>query len=271
MRTCLYLLAALVLTCSISGCDYQERYFPNSTEDGEYHFDGSKPIEQIILVPGNTPYREKVYTPQLSSQEYLTLALSLLPRDFTSDAAEMRSAYFESYECNHVERIGSASFIWSVEPAGENQVRRITSIDIRSDIGSVYTSAMAVTGGYALADPRQPIVPSMAEHVLRAAMDKFTATGDETGLFQSPENCSAVAFANRFEPTTWSVHFTLQAGKKIIRYEVDTLNMRVIPKSDDHATAYQQTLTIGFLLVALVIVVACFGVWLLFRIRAKKK
>jgi hypothetical protein len=220
MKKKLGLFLSVILVVLVTGCDSHERVL--SSEEHIYEFDGSQPVQNIVLKPVNVSRWNKHYTPQLRSQDYLALAR----RTFSDQSIRepLRLVLIDTYgrHCDRPEQFERMRFEWiAAQPDAGTHLHVTVAID--ASAGNMI-NVQEERANDAEINATQTFQSGQVETVLRSAHAAFLSSEGARSL-QSARDCIVEAHLLPLSPSVWKVGFRAPSLKQNDTYMVDSGNM----------------------------------------------
>jgi hypothetical protein len=223
--TLLAALAVVLVSCAI------REIVSHSIQD-TFRFDGGQVLSDIVITTGGARDDAVTYVPQLTSADYFTLAMKLLPTD---DArwpnAFLTSASADGWSCTEPQRIARMDFVWSLPTSFEPPLKIKLRMLIDARYGYIHRQQDHIYNAYYYMTPGRKLDPTQAEAILKAAHSAYPADSPAHDILAAPD-CNVQALASDSIAGEWEVIYGSSLLKRTISLTVnaDTLVVTVIKR-----------------------------------------
>jgi hypothetical protein len=220
MSTVLAALASILVSCAI------REIVSHSTQD-TFRFDGDQTLSDVVITPGGARDDAVTYVPQLTSADYFSLAMKLLPTD---DArwpnAFLTSASVDGWSCSEPQRIARMDFVWNLPTSFEPPLRKRLGMVIDARYGYIHRQQDHIYNAYYYMTPGRKFYPTQAEAILKAAYGAYPTDSPARDILEAPD-CTVQALASDGDASEWKVIYGSALLKRTISLIVSAETLAV--------------------------------------------
>jgi hypothetical protein len=226
MQKKLAVFLAMFVVILATGCDAHDRVL--RSEEHIYEFDGSQPVQKIVLTPVSATGWDRHYTPQLRSLDYLELAHRVLPPPKLYGPLQLTLIDTYGHHCDRPDQFDRMRFEWIApypQTAGLH-VHFLVAID--ASAGNMI-SVLEERANDTQIDPVPAIQEGEVESIMQSAHAAFLHT-DGASLLQAAGDCVVEAHVLPLSPPVWQVGFRSSSLMHTDTYVVDSTDMVALRK-----------------------------------------